>query len=292
MFLHPAKCLGYSLTGLDLWFHNMIPALFPFMVLSGIMLRMNLADKFAAIVKPLFYPLFRINNSGIFAIVSGFLFGFPMGARIITDLYSNKKLTKTEASYLLAFCNNIGPIYFISFVLSTLNLKRIIPYLIGMYGIPFVYGIILRHTVYRNIIQGKPHEMLSPNVESEVPMGFLEALDVSITSGLHGITRLGGYMIFFNLLNILPNILLPYSGYSAIINAVFEITSGISAIGSSNPLAVFILLPAGGLSCIAQTYSAMEETDLSLSHYVGHKLVLTLITICYYVVYQSIFSFV
>ena len=43
-----------------------------------------------------------------------------------------------------------------------------------------------------------------------------------------------------------------------------------------------ILLPFGGLSCIAQTYTCIRDTGLSLWDYIQHKLYLTAITACYY----------
>ena len=56
--------------------------------------------------------------------------------------------------------------------------------------------------------------------------------DDSIVSGLIGIGKLGGYMVFFNLLNIL---FLPFSslsdGFLALCNCLLEITSGISRVG-------------------------------------------------------------
>ena len=48
----PEKSLYFALNGLNLWFRNMIPTLFPFMVLYGIMIRMNLTDSFVRFLKP------------------------------------------------------------------------------------------------------------------------------------------------------------------------------------------------------------------------------------------------
>lgn len=39
---YPALSLEYASTGLNLWFTKMVPTLLPFMILSGIMIRMNL----------------------------------------------------------------------------------------------------------------------------------------------------------------------------------------------------------------------------------------------------------
>lgn len=298
LLLYPLESLAFSLTGLQLWFNNMIPALLPFMILSGIMIRLNLTESFAGLLSPILKPLLHISSNGIYAIITGFLCGFPMGARVIADLYSRQKLSRQEATYLLAFCNNIGPVYFLSFVLPTLGVKLKAPYLFGMYGLPFIYGICLRYTVYANAFRNS-HTFHPILTAAEEPSGhssdtLLDTLDDSILSGLYGISKLGGYMILFNLLNLLPNSFLhPFSiagtDSGALINCLLEITSGINRMGNRAPLLVLLLLPFGGFSCLAQTYSMIKETDLSIKSYVMHKLLLSILTLCYYILWFLLF---
>ncbi len=278
LLIYPSLCLTFALTGLNLWFQKMVPTLLPFMILSGIMIRMNLTEKIVFLVRPLLQPFFRLRPAPLYAIIVGFLCGFPMGARVVADLYSRHKITKAEASYLLAFCNNIGPIYFTGFVLTTLSLKETAPYLLGMYGLPLLYGIFLRHTFYAR----KLNEQSLPADAKTPASGLLEALDDSITAGMEGITKLGGYMIFFNLLNIIPLLLLGENHLSGIFNCFLEITSGIQFLGNSNPAAVLILVSFGGLSCLAQTNSCIRHTDLSIKSYILHKLMLTVLASLYY----------
>lgn len=152
LLTYPKDSLSFSLTGLQLWFNRMIPTLLPFMILSGIMIRLNLTEPFVRLLKPLLNPILHISANGLYAVVIGFLCGFPMGAKVIADLYGCEKISRREASYLLAFCNNIGPVYFLSFVLPTLGLSERLPYLFGMYGLPFLYGIFLRYTLYKDIM--------------------------------------------------------------------------------------------------------------------------------------------
>ena len=113
---------------------------------------------------------------------------------------------------------------------------------------------------------------------------ILEHIDGAIQSAIESITKLGGYMILFNLLNLFPALILPES-ILPFGNLFLEITSGISRIGNTAPLAVLIMLPFGGLSCIAQTYSIIKNTDLSIKNYCIHKCLLTLLTACYYGVF-------
>ena len=153
---HSQLSLAYAGMGLELWFRNMIPSLLPFMILSGIMIRMNLTEKASMILFPVIRPIYRVRKNVCYAMLIGFLCGFPMGAKTVDDLYARGMVTKREAEYLLAFCNNIGPVYFCSFVLPLLNRQAVLPYLFGMYGIPLLYGLALRGSLYRDL--PLPHE--------------------------------------------------------------------------------------------------------------------------------------
>lgn len=274
----PAVCLDYSLSGLQLWFNRMIPSLFPFMVLSGIMVRLGLTDTFVSLLKPFFGPVFKVSPACTYGMLIGFLCGFPMGAYTAAQLYKCGHIQKEEASFLLAFCNNIGPVYFLSFVLPTLKLSGPGYFLFGMYGLPLVYGFMLRHTLYRNKLSFQNSTVTSPSVSS-----FWEALDESVFSSLNGIARLGGYMIFFNLLFIIPKMICKSPLLQDTLCCLLEITGGIGLLQNRKPLLVLCLLPLGGLSCIAQTYSMIKSIHLSLTEYVMHKMILTAITVCFYI---------
>ena len=115
------------------------------------MIRMNLTERFVGLLHPLLHRIYGTSRNGSYTIIMGFLCGFPMGAKTVDDLYARGMVTKREAEYLLAFCNNIGPVYFCSFVLPLLNRQAVLPYLFGMYGIPLLYGLVLRCTRYRDL---------------------------------------------------------------------------------------------------------------------------------------------
>lgn len=288
MLLYPKQALAFSYTGLHLWFETMIPVLLPFMILTSLLVEMGLSEKLTSGLNPIIGRIFRLSGSGIYALLTGFLCGFPMGARTIALLYQKGEITKKEAAFLLSFCNNIGPVYFLSFVILTLNLShKKLPLLFGMYGIPLLYGLVLRNTVYL-----KCSFTSQSSIKKAIPSyQILKHLDTAILSGLSGISRLGGYMVFFNLLNLLPDLCLKWLGQrfslslvqtGQIINCLLEITSGIGRLQDNNPLIVLVLLPFGGFSCIAQTYSMIRQTDLSIREYTLHKVILTLITLPYY----------
>lgn len=277
---HSQISLYYAFTGLQLWYEKMIPTLLPFMILSGVMIRMKLTEGFITFFYPVIKPVYRVSRNVCYAMFMGFLCGFPMGARTVSDLYCRQMISKREASFLLAFCNNIGPVYFISFVLPMLKRQLLLPYLFGMYGIPLLYGVLLRYTYFRDISVSDAPDTSPQRKASPTGACLLNAVDESITASVQGILSLGGYMILFNLLNLLPHILLKKQ--PVILAPLLEISGGLNLLQEKLPLYTLLLLPFGGLSCIAQTNSCIKNTDLSIADYTFHKLVLTALTALYY----------
>ena len=294
---HSQISLIYAAMGLELWFQKMIPSLLPFMILSGIMVRMKLTDKAAMVIYPVVRPVFRVRKNVCYAMLMGFLCGFPMGARVVDDLYIRDMISRREAEYLLAFCNNIGPVYFCSFVLPLLGRKLVLPYLFGMYGIPLLYGFILRYTLFQDLPpfrepEGSPakrhfHPEFSELIICEAAPAkrsfaeqLLEETDNSIHTSVQSILSLGGYMILFNLMNLIPHILLGHP--LPFLSPLLEITGGLKLLGTSAPLYSLLALIFGGFSCIAQTYNCIGNSDLSIGSHVRHKLFLTMLGGIYY----------
>ena len=284
---NPALSMHYACIGLELWFQKMIPALLPFMILSGIMIRLGLTEKVAMLLYPVVGPLCRIRKNVVYAMMLGFLCGFPMGAKVTADLYDRQMITRREAEYLLAFCNNIGPVYFCSFALPLLGRTKRLPYLFGMYGLPLLYGLLLRFTCFRDLPSesrdGQDGSGTVKPQEKTSAESLLKAIDDSVRTSLQSILSLGGYMILFNLLNLLPHMLLDRA--PVLLAPLLEITGGLSMLDSSLPLYSLLVLSFGGLSCIAQTYSCIGHTDLSVPDYIRHKVVLTVGNALFYLLW-------
>ena len=189
---HSSLSLAYAALGLNLWYEKMVPVLLPFMILSGTLIRMGMTDSLIRPVRPLFGRIYRLSAPGIYVILMGFLCGFPMGARTASDFRDRQEISSEEGQYLLAFCNNLGPVYFLGFVLPLLHRKLVLPYVFGMYGIPLLYGISLRYSVYRNRIPEKTDQAFGRDnaaklLEQTDPaclpaMSLPDALDDAITA--------------------------------------------------------------------------------------------------------------
>ncbi len=277
ILVHSDISLFYAFNGFSLWYTKMVPALLPFMIISGLLIHLNLSHRFSGILHPLFHKIYGCSPNVSYGILIGFLCGFPMGAKVAADLYKEDKISYEEAEFLLSFTNNIGPVYFCSFVIPLLNITSPFPYLFGMYGIPLIYGFLLKNTYYRSKFMKDSQTNIS---STKVPKDFFTALNISINDSVQKIMMLCGYMIFFNLLNILPHFIIP--SLHKYLSPLLEITGGLNLLNGEALYLCLCYLMFGGLSCIAQTHSMIANTDLSIKKYLIHKCILTLFCAVYY----------
>ena len=112
----PGEAIEGAKEGLSLCFNVIVPSLFPFFVLSSLVVDLGLAAYLGRALEGLMRPLFRVSGSCAAAVALGFIGGYPVGARTALQLYEQGLCSKTEAERLLAFCNNSGPAFILGVV--------------------------------------------------------------------------------------------------------------------------------------------------------------------------------
>jgi len=116
MMLFPQQALTASLRGLAIWWEVLFPALFPFFVISELMLGFGVVHFFGKILDPLMRPIFRIPGIGGFVVTLGYISGYPVGARLTAQLYEQGLLNRREGERLVAFTTSSDPIFLIGAV--------------------------------------------------------------------------------------------------------------------------------------------------------------------------------
>ena len=92
--------------GLMLCIETVIPALFPFFVLSTLLV--GVLNRTIPILKPL-CKAFRIPSGSEGLLIVGFLGGYPVGAQCVSYGHKQNQLSKWNAERMLVICNNCGP---------------------------------------------------------------------------------------------------------------------------------------------------------------------------------------
>lgn len=144
----PQVALAASLKGLAVWWEVLFPALFPFFVLSEIMLGFGIVHLTGKLLDPLMRPLFRIPGAGGFVVAMGFASGYPVGAKLTSRLMESKLLNREEGERLVAMTTSSDPIFLIGAVCIGFFGRADIALVLATahYGSAMLLGLLMRWT--------------------------------------------------------------------------------------------------------------------------------------------------
>lgn len=250
--------------GLALCGRSVIPALFPFMAASTILVSMGFGEWAAPRLAGLM-NLYRLPGPAGSALLLGLVGGYPIGARTAAELHKKGLLTVDEAERLLGFCNNSNPVFLIS-VLGG-----------GVFGSPragvylwliHILSALLTGFFFRgggNPPRGRELPRVSPC--PSLPAAFVEGVRGACGSMLY----VCGFVVFFYVLaSPLARLGGPLGAGLVGFLELFSLTPLLTADRLG-----FILASAcagwGGVSILCQTAAVLEGSGLRLRTYVCGK---------------------
>lgn len=86
LFLFPEESVAAAREGISLCVDVLIPSLFPFFVLSSLLISTGLAGLCARPLESFMRPLFGVGGAGAAALSLGLIGGYPVGARTVAQL--------------------------------------------------------------------------------------------------------------------------------------------------------------------------------------------------------------
>ena len=272
--------------GLVLWFRHVLPTLLPYMILINVLICTPALHWICRITSTFLCPLLGTSYYGTFAVLTGFLCGYPMGAKTTSDLLNVNKISRSEASYLLSFCNNTSPAFILSYVVAQ-NMKErnlCIPFFLILTFTPLMLSFIFR-LFYRLPEPSCSFPQVTPGSFSNPSESISDSfLDRCILNAFESVTKVGGYMMMFSVLIQLLASILPNTIFSLLLYSSLEISTGIrllfsSALYTTEKIILCAFLTSfGGWCCIAQTYSMISSSQLPILPYITAKLVTALVT--------------
>lgn len=251
-------------TGLELCISSVLPSLFPFFVLSSLLLRLGFSELPGRLLAPLMGALFHLSGAGAGALTMGLLGGYPAGARAVSELYTAKRCSHEEAERLLAFCNNCGPAFFLSF-LGGAQFKSV------RIGAQLWLIHVLAALLTGMLLRPKRQCRSVPfRRDQSTPDPFPLAFVAAVQSGFSAFLGVSGFVLLFS---VLLQPIRTFDG-SGLLMGLIELFSGVSALKKSRTsfvLAAF-LTGFGGLSVHAQSMAFFLPAGLSGRWYFRGKL--------------------
>ncbi len=294
----PGEILSATKYGIDLWLNNVLPALLPFFVCAKIMTRLGVSKIIGRLLEPVMRPLFRVPGEASFVFAVSITSGYPIGAKLISEMRGKKIITKDEAERMLSFCSTSGPL----FILGAVG--------VGMFGntvlgwsilLSHFLGAILNGLFFR--FYGKPGHSYSERrsfyevfkeakKESKGNQPFIIFIGDAIFDSFKTLLLICGYIVLFS---ILVTLLEKYSFFtffakiplfqnhqfllSLCCKGFFEMTIGCNAVSQIQgvpflyaSLLCSAIVSWGGLSTLAQALTFISQTDINKGLYTFSKL--------------------
>ena len=252
---------------LNIWVNNLIPTLFPFFIISDILINYNLTLYIPKIFKKICKQLFRITDNMITILILSVISGFPSNARNTRILYDKELITLDEANHVLIFSHFSNPLFILTtvgvFFFGNKNVGIIL--LISHYLSNFLLGILFRNYFIHSdfIVSDKCND-------SDLGTIFVGAIKKSIDT----ILLICGIVTMFMLLSSIVVNTFNFNVYnSMIVKGILEITIGLEALGKLGIHLIYkaviasCFLSFGGLSVHMQVMSQITDTDIKYRYF-------------------------
>lgn len=287
--LFPESMINSTKNGLSLWWKIVLPSLFPFLILSNLITKTAIPMVLGRLLNPLMKFVFDLPGISALPLFLGIVGGYPIGAKVTSDLRSNHQISKNIANRLISFTNNSGPL----FITGAIG--------IGLYGNKQIGTLLLLSHYISALLIGlafrfrKKNEYLDNETKKiDFKIITLKNLGTTLTdavkNGVISVVLIGGFIVLFS---IISNLLLETGVIYAISNLIFkgldktasfsiisgflEVTNGVNLISNANIsllqklIISSVLLGFGGFSIHMQTLSVISKTDIKISYYLIGK---------------------
>jgi sporulation integral membrane protein YlbJ len=278
-----------------------LPTLFPFFIATELLCKTNFVQILGKIFNKFMKPIFNVPGESTIALIMGIISGYPVGAKVVCNLYENKICSKAEAERLIAFTNNSGPIFILGTVgvslLGNVHLGKIllISHILSSLLVGFIFRFWKKDQVdltFRNY-KSESKELIRVSNLGEI-------LGDAIKKSISTILLIGGFVVLFSvtisilssleiltfLANLLTKLGIPYDISLSILTGIIELTNGIQTASlcySTMPLPCILtcsfLLGFGGISVLLQVFSIISKSKISIKPYFYGKILHGIISV-------------
>lgn len=297
LVVSPDIYMESCLKGIALWGNSVLPALFPFFFFSSILIKLGMLEKIGKFLSKFMQKFFHCpGSSGVIYLLS-IISGYPVGAKITSELYANGALSKNQVVRINAFASTSGPLFIVGsvglgmFVNQTCGIIMLISHILGA----LLNGLLYRNYKYKEE-KAKSLDTYCLNDHTQ------EILSKTMYDSVMSILIVGGYIVIFNIvIDMLFNVgflqflgsvfgvILNFLGLSpslgtGVAGGILEVTRGCLDLASSGADLKIItvlgcmLISWGGFSIHFQALTFLSKCKISVPFYFLQKFTHSLIS--------------
>lgn len=251
------------LQGLMISANVIIPSLFPFTVCILLLIKSGFTVK-NRLVNNVLYRFFGQNFDMFFAFLLSMLGGYPIGARLVGELYKQKVIDKKSADIMLMYTVNAGP----AFVISAVGKGALSSYKLGVV-------LLFSHATSSIIIailcskKLKKHncQYITPVKTSK---NFCENFVESVSDASSAVIGICAFVIFFSSLNAYIDFFFENMPTIKYISYLIEVTSAVTK--THNMVFISFLLGFSGISIWCQIFAMTSQIKINFLRFAFGRL--------------------
>lgn len=260
---------------IKIWRSSVFPALFPFFVLSELLINYGFVELVGEVFKPMMNKIFKIKSTCAFIFVMSIISGFPSNSKYTRELYLQGLIDEHEATKILTFSHFSNPL----FILGTISIVFLNNKSVGLlilfvhYITNIIIGLIFRnyHPTKEKISSFSIKEALinmnNRRIKNNVSFGKI--ISNALINSINTLLLILGVITMFLIITTIINNLIGFDGLlRGLFNGLMEMTQGLKYISILNiPLklksVIFTaIISFGGLSVHMQVISIISDTKI------------------------------
>ncbi|MFA5675134.1 MAG: nucleoside recognition domain-containing protein [Christensenellales bacterium] len=320
LLLYPQNCIRSAQNGLNLWLYTVLPALFPFMVSSFMMLETGIVRLMSFFFAPVTRALLGVPGEGAYVFMASLMSGYPVGARLAGELYAKGHINEPDAQRIICFTSVAGPVFLTGAIgTAMLNAPYAGIYLASAHYLSaFITGIFLRVLKKRVYFSGAPKLKLGDALrrfksDAAACPSIGAMMSESVEKSLRTLLKIGGFVILFSViieilevtgvmraLNVLYSPVFGLAGLDsnasrAILSGGIEITAGCAKIAALSAgmefklLLVSSVVAFGGACVQMQTRAVLADSGLKPKRFLLAKSLHSIICVMLITLFLALF---
>ena len=258
LLCYPAAAAAGVNRGLAVCSQLLIPSLFPFMVLTGFVIRSGMAYDIGECLSGVTGRLLGMSGCASVALAVSMVGGYPAGASAVTQLYTGGCIDKAQARRLLCCCVNAGP----AFIIGGVG--------VGLFGSAKAGLLLLAaHWLSSLLVTLCQRRTTVPAVSRPVKSDLAVAVNDSVHAACRSLIAMSGFVLLactaVSVTDAVATASFAHSAWRTALTCLLEVSTGCMEAASSGafaPLIIGAALGFGGLSVSGQIAAVTADHGL------------------------------
>lgn len=299
MISNPSRFIEKSLDGISAWAFNVLPSVLPFMFFTRVLSQLDLMPKILKPLAPISKTFFKTPPISIYTFIMAILSGYPVGSKMVADLYMQGKITKQDAFKMTSFCSTSGPMFIVGAVGIGMFKSSKIGYILFLSHFlgAIINGIIFRNFKFKKSQENQKQSPAQSSQNIAPPKSNFDLSSIVLDSTL-AILSVGSIItIFFIIIECFsPIISLMPQTTSCLFEGVLEITKGCLDLATLQNKFLAITLASfvisfGGVSTILQSLTMLSKLQMPTKLFVLQKFLHAVFSCIVTIIILLIFGF-